>query len=267
VLDCTFCGTGTLVEIDGVKGILTAEHVVHNPEGKTFDNSDDSQQSLDIPATMFGEEFPENLPTPETAKFRVRELTWYPKFRNDKTFGEWGPDLVFIRLGEILPQVGSLKAKKSFWILDRDIEKRTNIVRNRHDFFGFVGAPNEWTRLGKLAVDGSAVKKLTSGAFFGPDYVYHPNSGGFDFVDLRFATTPLDKLPDRFGGVSGGGLWFIQIEKDVQPPLFPSYNFWLIGVAFFQIERSGEPSAIRSHGPRSLYETFVSKLRQDFMQS
>jgi hypothetical protein len=39
ILDGKFYGTGTLVEIDGFKGILTAEHVIHNPEGKRFDNS------------------------------------------------------------------------------------------------------------------------------------------------------------------------------------------------------------------------------------
>ena len=34
ILDGKFHGTGTLVEVNGVKGILTAAHVVHNPEGK-----------------------------------------------------------------------------------------------------------------------------------------------------------------------------------------------------------------------------------------
>src|SRR5262245_33998035 len=72
ILDGKFYGTGTLVEIDGVKGILTAEHVVHNPEGSRFDNSSGSKQMLDIPVTLYGETFPENLPEPETARFPVR---------------------------------------------------------------------------------------------------------------------------------------------------------------------------------------------------
>jgi hypothetical protein len=98
VLDGKFYGTGTLVEVNGVKGMLTAEHVVHNPEGKRFDNSSESKQSLDIPVTIFREKFPKNLPKPETARFPVRGLRWYPEYRKGKSFGEWGPDLVFIRL-------------------------------------------------------------------------------------------------------------------------------------------------------------------------
>lgn len=69
--------------------------------------------------------FPENLPAPETAKFEVQRLRWHPEYQRSKRFGEWGPDLAFIRLDEGLPQVGSLKAKRSFWILNKDIATRT----------------------------------------------------------------------------------------------------------------------------------------------
>ena len=121
ILDGKFYGTGTLVEIDGVKGILTAEHVVHNPEGNRFDNSSGNKQMLDIPVTLYSETFPENLPEPETARFPVRGLRWYPEYEKNKSFGDWGPDLAFLRLDEGLPQVGSLKAKRSFWNLNKNV--------------------------------------------------------------------------------------------------------------------------------------------------
>ncbi len=35
----------------------------------------------------------------------------------------------------------------------------------RHDFFAFVGAPDEWMKEGKKAIDAGAVKLLSSAAF------------------------------------------------------------------------------------------------------
>jgi len=262
ILDGKFYGTGTLVEIDGVKGILTAEHVIHNPEGKRFDNSESSRQILDIPVTIYGEGFPANLPTPETARFPVRGLRWYPEYRSDKTFGDWGPDMAFIPLDESLPQVGSLKAKKSFWILNKDIVKRTNINRGRHDFFAFVGAPDEWMKQGEKSTDASRINLLASVAFCSPHYSYHRH-GGFD---IHCGPDPLSEIPDEFSGVSGGGLWFIKVEKDAVPPAVPEHDFWLVGVAFLQVEKPGEATMVRGHGPLSLYEKFISELRQNFFR-
>jgi hypothetical protein len=267
VLDGKFHGTGTLVEVNGVKGILTAEHVIHNPEGKRFDNSSNSKQSLDIPVTIFREDFPENLPEAETARFRVRGLRWYPEYRKDKSFGDWGPDLAFIQLDESLPQVASLKAKKSFCNLSKDIRKRTNLNRGRHDFFAFVGAPSEWIKQGQKATNNSLVKLLNTAAFFCTDYIYHPNAGGFAFLDIRCGPDPKCKIPDDFAGVSGGGLWFIKVEKDAVPPNVPVHDFWLVGVAFLQVEKVGQPTAIRGHGPNSIYKRFLGELRQNFLSA
>jgi hypothetical protein len=72
ILDGKFYGTGTLVEIDGVKGILTAEHVVHNPDGTRFDNSAESEQIFDIPVTMFPGKFPKIFLSPRRHDFRQK---------------------------------------------------------------------------------------------------------------------------------------------------------------------------------------------------
>jgi hypothetical protein len=265
VLDGKFYGTGTLVEVDGVKGVLTAEHIVHNPEGTRFNNLENSRQRLDIPVTLFDEKFPEDLPEPEIAKFEVRRLDWYPEYRSDKNFGEWGPDLAFIKLDEGLPQAGSLKAKKSFLNLTKDIAKRTNINRGRHDFFGFVGAPDKWMKQRKKSPEESPINLLNSAAFFGPDYAYHPNAGGFDFLDILCG--PDAKIPGDFSGVSGGGLWFIRVPKDADPPDIPEHDFRLIGVAFLQVENPGQPTMIRAHGPNSIYKKFLGELRQNFLRA
>jgi hypothetical protein len=46
ILDNEPAGSGVLIEIDGVRGILTAEHVIYNPFGESFDNSPSSKQKL-----------------------------------------------------------------------------------------------------------------------------------------------------------------------------------------------------------------------------
>jgi hypothetical protein len=265
ILDGKFFGTGTLVEVNGVKGILTAEHVIHNPEGKRFDNSPESKQSLDVPLTMFREEFPKSLPESETARFAVRGLSWYPEYKKEKSFGDWGPDLAFIRLNEGLPEVGSLKAKKSFWNLNKDLVKRTDLNKGQHDFFAFVGAPSEWMEESHKITNKGSVKLLNTAAFFCTDYVYHPNVEDYDFVDVRCGPAPKCKIPDQFAGVSGGGIWFVKVEKDAVLPNPPVHDFWLVGVAFLQVEKSGQPTTIRGHGPSSIYKRFLDELKQSFL--
>ena len=99
---------------------------------------------------------------------------------------------------------------------------------------------------------------------FGSDHVYHPNVDGFDFLDIRCRTDPIDERPNDLSGVSGGGLWFIRIQQDVVPPHVPKHDFWLIGVAFLQIKNPVEPTLIKGHGPHSVYQKFLSDLRHNF---
>jgi hypothetical protein len=170
-------------------------------------------------------------------------------------------------IDESLPQVGSLKAKKSFWNLNKDIVKRTNINKGRHGFYAFVGTPGEWIKQGQKATDKSSIKLLNTAAFFSTDYVYHANVGGFDFVDIRCGPDPKCNIPDDFAGVSGGGLWFIKVEKDAVSPDVPVHDFWLAGVAFLQVEKPGQPTTIRGHGPNSIYKKFLGELRQNFLSA
>jgi hypothetical protein len=190
-------------------------------------------------------------------------LRWYPEYQKNKSFGDWGPDLAFVRLDEGLPQVGSLKAKKSFWNLNKDIEKRTNVYKGRHDFFAFLGAPGEWIDKGQKAIDSSSINLLNSVAFCSPHYTYHRHDG-FDFLDIHCGPNPINKIPDKFSGVSGGGLWFVNIQKDAVPPDIPEYSFWLLGVVFLQVENPDQPTMIRAHGPDSIYKKFLPEL-QNFL--
>lgn len=63
-------------------------------------------------------------------------------------------------------------------------------------FFAFVGAPSEWMEEGHKITNKGAVKLVNTAAFFCTDYVYHPNVGDYDFVDVCCGPAPKCKIPD-----------------------------------------------------------------------
>jgi hypothetical protein len=128
----SYAGSGVLVEVDGVSGILTAEHVIFNPQmpfesGQalwtiprfySMDRLDDP--IVDDPATH-----------PSASNIQIDLLRWYPEspHRQDYTqpSAEWGPDLAFIRLPELgLTAFGrTLRAVRiNFYSLAREPEAR-----------------------------------------------------------------------------------------------------------------------------------------------
>ena len=70
--------------------------------------------------------------------------------------------------------------------------------------------------------------------------------GDFDYVDLKEDTT-FPGVPKDFGGVSGGGLWRVQVFGS--PGNAEIRRKWsLEGVAFYQLKISDSQMVIRCHG-------------------
>jgi hypothetical protein len=86
----------------------------------------------------------------------------------------------------------------------------------------------------------------------------HTERGNHDYFDIRFRVRP--DLPENFQGMSGGGLWQIElvagaIEGQVAPRQMP-----LSGMAFYQGPVEDSHSCVRCHGRRSLYEVVYEAL-------
>src|SRR5260370_22913742 len=109
-------GSGVLVEIDGERGILTAEHVV-------FDDRFQKAQGLwTIPHLHSAESVQEKTAHFTSPHTRMDLLRWYPETPQRKIDdAEWGPDLAFIRLPPSTNIGNSLDAVRiNFYALAHD---------------------------------------------------------------------------------------------------------------------------------------------------
>ena len=94
------------------------------------------------------------------------------------------------------------------------------------------------------------------GAFGGVEN--YRSRGAHDFYDFPIRPGPMNEAPKSFGGCSGGGLWHLPLfEKDGElnagQPLFQ-------GLLFYQDVVHNGPSALRCHGPQSIYGAAFSAL-------
>jgi hypothetical protein len=72
----------------------------------------------------------------------------------------------------------------------------------------------------------------------------------FDLIDFEMDTT-LPQVIKDFRGVSGGGVWDVQIFLSGEGNKFDSTET-LIGVAFYQLGLKGNIQTVRCHGPKTI---------------
>jgi hypothetical protein len=228
---------------------LTAEHVVNNLY-KPFDNRIDSKKILmtSVAKTLYVLSIPLNT------------LAWFTTTPQES---EWGPDLAFIRLPENTPFLSELKHRKTFWDLTRDTDRRRDRALDQAGFLAFVGYPREWM-IDEPREDGYlGIRGLCGVAFMTGQKDYVEQSNGFDFYDVGVDRSHAPSAPKSFGGVSGGGLWRFFVSKAEGEPneRIQLDTYCLAGLVYFEIDITSEFPAVRGHGPRSLYNTFLTQVR------
>jgi len=265
-LDGEYAGSGVLVEIDGVSGIVTAEHVIFN-RGMPFAKA---QGLYTIPRFYSADRVNDRTTHFSGTNVRIDLLSWYPEAPHRKNYkvrdAQWGPDLAFIRLPTARRTAfeTTLRAVRiNFNSLARDPEMRMRKALDENQtLLAIVGAPGETIK----DVSVSQVHKsfiMECRIFLAAGYDYQVKENGYDYFDV-----PVDResgllLPKSFGGLSGGAVWRFrnlfgqnQSVHELQPD-----DYVLAGIAFWQDPENPEPQFIRAHGPRSLYEKFLPKLR------
>jgi hypothetical protein len=87
---------------------------------------------------------------------------------------------------------------------------------------------------------------------------------GYDFVDLLAAREPGTVIPNSFQGVSGGALWrFRDFFHMSEPPQeLKRDDYVLAGIVFWEDQTNPDAPFIRAHGPLSIYENFLPKVRE-----
>ncbi len=239
--EVAFVASGTLAEIDGNKGILTAQHV-------------------------------SDMIRPRTCKYLglmlsareprvVIDTTYFQKpIAMTRTVNRGkGPDLSFVVLPDT-PELSWLKAKKSFYMLSREREDMLNEVDTLVSCcWALFGCPFERTEVEYKCA--TRIKELQVQGMIALSNVENEwSEGGYDYVDVAVRYGPDDTGPVDFGGVSGGGLWLLPLRKNLNTGLVECERAHLCGVAFFQTDRERVPKSIRCHGSQSIYKHLVPKV-------
>lgn len=234
-------GSGTLVTVGSVNGILTAAHVLKNlpDQGEVgivrFKKESWAAQKLTIDMEQ------------------AEKLTIAAE-----VFGPEGPDLGFLRLPS--ERVGALKTRNVFFNLER---KQASVLANYQPklpyFDGISGMIAEWTT--NLPSERGLARVKGFRSLFGVGRVVREyESNGFDLFDFEVSYDSEFEPPGSYKGMSGGTLWRAYCTKDDNAQL-SVLNKMIFGVAFYQSAISDSKRIITCHGPRSVYGRLIEAIR------
>lgn len=252
-------GSGVLIEVDGVSGILTAEHVAFS------DQFQQAQGLWTIPHIYSADSVKEKTAHFSSTNIRRDLLRCFPETargRNDKA--EWGPDLAFIRIPKDTNFESSLRATRNFYGLAREPDVRLQkALDEKYSLLAIAGAPGETAKdVSPSPEDKRGIIEFP--VFLAPTFKYQIREDGYDFFDVPVDRELGVRVPNFFYGVSGGAVWRLVNLFEQDPPMheLKATDYVLAGIAFWQGFENFRPKFIRGHGPRSLYEKFLPALRK-----
>jgi hypothetical protein len=237
--DAVSAGSGTLVMIGSVYGILTAAHVLDNLSNEE-----------EVGIVLY------QLDTPQLQRQVLQIKRADAVAIRGGKFGPSGPDLALIRLPH--KNTEWLRATSSFFNLAK---RRDDVLAEAppapHHVDAIIGMLHERTkelpprRVGErrkgfeaLFCDGEIRANRTESEYDLLDFVPTPDS---DF-----------KLPASFEGMSGGALWrFYFVMRGGSPSVVEKR---LIGVPFYQSRAADDMRTITCHGPHGIYGRLVDEV-------
>jgi len=243
LLDANLGGSGTLVTIDEVRGILTACHVVKRL-------STNKDVALVLP----------------TANKELHHISFRSSDFSHHSFcpqGEAanGPDVsLLVPPPDVLD---TLQARKSFYNMSKRQERMLETPEPiEHGLWVLSGFAAERTGDG-VPEQGFSKIKFFNGLHLNGKLARECNEGNFDYLFFEALYNELYEGPDSYGGFSGGALWQLIIEPAGSK--FQVTDIFLSGAAFFQSAKKdkGDGQVIRDikcHGRRSLYKALIDKV-------
>lgn len=238
--DADAAGSGTLVTVGPVHGILTAAHVLRNLPDRG-----------EVGIVQF---------RPNSGFLHRTTITME---RAEKLMlagdGPEGPDLGFLRLPRV--DAGALEARGVFFNLEK---RRASVLAGDKPgkcyFDGVSGTIAEWTTDRPAERGFHRVKSFKS--LYGPgNVVGERESNGFDLLEFDVVYDLEHKPPASYEGLSGGTLWRVYCNKSDDGQLSLS-NMLVFGVAFHQSDIFENKRVITCHGPRSIYGPLIEAVRE-----
>lgn len=242
-------GSGTLIQVQGNYGILTAHHVASKLKN----------------CTQLGIAISAHLPTMDIHKYvfdpKMLHIVDVGMPQKRKEFNR--PDLavmVFLHL-----DIGWLKAIKSF----------INIARSRQKILSEPFDP-EHPNCVLSGIPGMKTKVVGPAHGYSRVYVYENILGytriekywiedDFDYFEVSVIYDEGADLPRTFGGVSGGGVWRVKIEQ-TEDGKYHSGGPMLSGVACWEKPEKENRLHIICHGWRSIYYVAYNAVMRDLRE-
>ena len=244
--DAEPAGSGSLVRVGSINGILTAAHVIRNlPD----------QGEVGLVQFPRVQRFAQKL-TIDVGQTESLILA-------DNGAGPKGPDLGFLRLP--LTDVQAIEARNVFFNIGK---RRDSILSGDHPdppyFDGISGMIAEWTM--DLPPERRLARVKGFRALYGVGVVVKKHgSNGFDLLDFEVTYGPGSDSPLSYEGMSGGALWRVYCTKDEDGQLSVS-DKKVFGVAFYQSELSDQKRIITCHGPKSVYGPLIEAIREKWQE-
>ena len=235
-------GSGTLAVVNGIHGIVTADHVLRHlpPTGRV--------------GLLSG------YASAPTNRFKIEMDTTQSVVvgRPSGEYGSGGPDLGFLILSP--DTVATLKARASFYEItgrrDRMLSSPPAIESGGWVILGVI---EEWTSEGPGEINFPRVKHFES-VCGGSMVSREEHRDGFDYLYFEVRSgEPEEHRPASFAGASGGSLW--QIVARLEGGAASIKEVLLSGVPFYQSEIRNGHRTIVCHGRRSIYDLLVNAVR------
>lgn len=228
-------GSGTLVRVGNVYGLLTAAHVARAI--KEYGKIGLAPLTADLdPIRMKMEMEVKHASTIELGETDSRD----------------GPDLAFIRTPP--DPTGWLNATLSFLNLDRERQE----FEGADHCFGVFGIVNSLTDR-EVEID-ATTKGVRLGAVFSNGTIQAERKNGwydtFEFTHTQYKDFA---LPESFKGTSGGSVWKIFFKHDGKKGVVVGQELW--GVPYWQDDNDGGGKTLVCHGRAGIFGKLLQQIR------
>jgi hypothetical protein len=163
-----------------------------------------------------------------------------------------GPDLGFINIP--IEIVREIKPYKSFFDITSD---RDELLKNppllKAGVWFVNGTPDEYTTR-DLTYERPAIILRPYCWLCEANRTYIIDQ--YDYIEADVFYDQGEQLPLSFGGISGGGLWQVIVEKKGNNELVP-IRFFFSGIAFYQSSIDDNRRYIKCHGRTSIYDKLI----------